>query len=88
MYEPEWGFKALTHVPTDSLHVQASPDAAAEVCVDNMAEIPGRKSFSRHLTSAYKAVAERTLEVKTQGSRKAREEATRNGMTTLRLMLE
>ena len=30
-----------------------------------MAEIPGRKSLFRHLTSAYKAVAERTLEVKT-----------------------
>jgi hypothetical protein len=29
-----------------------------------MAEIPGRKPFSRHLTSAYKAIAERTLEVK------------------------
>jgi hypothetical protein len=29
-----------------------------------MAEIPGRKLRSRHLTSAYKAVAERNLEVK------------------------
>ena len=29
-----------------------------------MAEIPGRKALSRHLTSAYKAVAERTLKVK------------------------
>jgi hypothetical protein len=30
----------------------------------NITEIPGRKLLSRHLTSAYKAVAERTLEVK------------------------
>jgi hypothetical protein len=30
----------------------------------NMAEIPGRNLLSRHLSSAYKAVAERTLEVK------------------------
>ena len=29
-----------------------------------MAETPGKKNLSRHLTSAYKAVAERTLEVK------------------------
>ena len=30
----------------------------------HIAEIPGRKPLSRHLTSAYKAVAERTLEMK------------------------
>jgi hypothetical protein len=30
----------------------------------NMAEIPGRKPLSRHLTSAYNAVDEKTLEVK------------------------
>ena len=48
----------------------------------NMADIPGRNPLSRHLTVRTKlSVAERTFEVKTRGSRKAREEATSNGMT-------
>jgi hypothetical protein len=39
----------------------------------NMVEIPGRKPLSRHLTSAYKAVAERTFEVKNTRIAKGKE---------------
>jgi hypothetical protein len=38
-----------------------------------MAKIPGRKPLSRHFTSAYNAVAERTLEVKNARIAKGKE---------------
>ena len=62
---------------------------------ENMAEIPGRKPLSRHLTSAYKDVAERTLGVKTTRIAKGKgrsdkewdDAALKVGMAMLRMQL-